>query len=169
MGFTDLSNIKAVMEWIPKKFTLLQKPHLSSHYSLCRDGRLSIGDEIVNVNGRRLRGLPMPEAQTILQNCLYSCGHQAAMDIVIARSSNSQMIKNEIIDQPLSLLAHYDEQDLINLSSLPLRPSNEDLGVQPTVIRIGKFTFKNSSLEKSNFISILIHYNYRPWQWRGHF
>ena len=104
----------------------------------------------------------MPEAQTILQNCLYSCGHQAAMDIVIARSSNSQMIKNEIIDQPLSLLAHYDEQDLINLSSLPLRPLNEDLVVQPTVIRIGKFTFKNSSLEKSNFISILIHYNYRP-------
>ena len=127
------------MEWIPKKFTLLQEPHLNSHYSLCRDGRLSIGDEIVNVNGRRLRGLPMPEAQTILQNCLYSCGHQAAMDIVIARSSNSQMIKNEIIDQPLSLLAHYDEQDLINLSSLPLRPLNEDLVVQPTVIRIGNF------------------------------
>lgn len=104
----------------------------------------------------------MPEAQSILQNCLYSCGQQN-VDIVIARSSsNSQMIKNEIIDQPLSLLAHYDEQDLINLSSLPLRPLNEDLGVQPTVIRIGKFTFKNSSLEKSDFFSILIHYNYRP-------
>ena len=53
------------------------------------------------------------------------------MDIVIARGSGggaSGLAKNlvkslsEIIDQPLSLLAHHDEQDLINLSSTPLRP-----------------------------------------------
>ena len=68
----------------------------------------------------------MPEAKNILQNCIL----QSAMDIVIARGSGgaSGLAKNlvkslsEIIDQPLSLLAHHDEQDLINLSSTPLRP-----------------------------------------------
>ena len=34
----------------------------------CRDGRLQIGDEIVNVNGRRLRGLSMDSARGILSN-----------------------------------------------------------------------------------------------------
>ena len=69
----------------------------------------------------------MPEAKSILQNCIL----QSAMDIVIARSFNGKIIKNnpslqfnEIIDQPLSLLAHHDEQDLINLSSTPLRPED---------------------------------------------
>ena len=111
---------------------------ITLYYSLkilypCRDGRLTVGDEIVNVNGRRLRGLSMPEAKNILQNCIL----QSAMDIVIARGSSgpggaSGLAKNlvkslsEIIDQPLSLLAHHDEQDLINLSSTPLRPDLAD-------------------------------------------
>ena len=49
---------------------------------------------------------------------------------VIARCSTSGSKKfvksmfNEIIDQPLSLLAHHDEQDLINLSFTPLRPGD---------------------------------------------
>ena len=67
----------------------------------------------------------MPEAKSILQNCIL----QSAMDIVIARSFNGKIIKpvqfSEIIDQPLSLLAHHDEQDLINLSSTPLRPEDD--------------------------------------------
>ena len=69
----------------------------------------------------------MPEAKNILQNCIL----QSAMDIVIARGSNfgaktQNLVKSlsEIIDQPLSLLAHHDEQDLINLSSTPLRPDD---------------------------------------------
>ncbi len=33
-----------------------------------RDRRLVVGDEIVNVNGRRLRGLPMAEAKAILRS-----------------------------------------------------------------------------------------------------
>ena len=42
----------------------------------------------------------------------------------------------------IELLAHYDEEDLINLSATPLRPNANDLltgnhTVQPTVIRIG--------------------------------
>ena len=83
----------------------------------------------------------MPEAKSILRN------FASPMDIVIARSnfaSASQTKPNfdSLIDQPLSLLAHYDEEDLINLSATPLRPNANDLltgnhTVQPTVIRIG--------------------------------
>ena len=76
----------------------------------------------------------MPEAKNILQNCILG---QSAMDIVIARCSTNlttsgggkKFVKSmfsEIIDQPLSLLAHHDEQDLINLSFTPLRPSQAD-------------------------------------------
>lgn len=69
----------------------------------------------------------MPEAKSILQNCIHS-----TLDIVVARSKFT--INQELIDTPLSLLALHDEQDLINLSSTPLKC---DEVVQPTVIRIG--------------------------------
>ena len=92
----------------------------------------------------------MPEAKSILRN------FASPMDIVIARSnfaSASQTKPNfdSLIDQPLSLLAHYDEEDLINLSATPLRPNmsspkaaptqGPSCGpaslIAPTVIRIG--------------------------------
>ena len=37
-----------------------------------RDGRLRVGDEIVNVNGRRLRGISMSSAKEILNNYITS-------------------------------------------------------------------------------------------------
>ncbi|XP_059082309.1 uncharacterized protein LOC131879868 isoform X2 [Tigriopus californicus] len=104
-----------------------------------RDGRLLIGDEIVNVNGRRLRGLTMIEAKAILRNC--SCLRD--IDIVVARQSADPAVPRAITihDQPLSLLAHHDEQDLINLSDMPLRPGSsveEDIThIKPTIIHIG--------------------------------
>ena len=76
------------------------------------------GDEIVNVNGSRLRGLPMAEAKRILRNCCLNLN--LTVDIVIARSnaannsedgsSGNSMHAFDTIDQPLSLLAHHDEQ-----------------------------------------------------------
>ena len=45
----------------------------------CRDGRFSLGDEIVNVNGSSLRGLSMEEARNLLRNC------QGEVDIIVAR------------------------------------------------------------------------------------
>ena len=119
-----------------------------------------MGDEIVNVNGRRIRGLPMPEAKSILRKDFAS-----PTDIVIARSNVPQsQLADSIFDQPLSLLALYDEEDLINLSATPLRPNANEVStssdrtgsglnrtgsgsaggpkkcspVQPTVIRIGE-------------------------------
>ena len=109
-----------------------------------------VGDEIVNVNGRRLRGLPMTEAKDVLRGC-----SNRDVDIVVARNQTSsenekkQPIRRQNEDQPLSLLANHDEQDLINLSSVPLRPgsssSNESINqdtsnvpFRSTIIRIGK-------------------------------
>ena len=89
-----------------------------------------IGDEIVNVNGRRLRGLSMPEAKAILRSC-----SKKDVDIVVTRNvSHPAGITQPLTEllqpggeaqQPLSLLAHHDEHDLINLSSMPLRPGGE--------------------------------------------
>ncbi|KAI9555123.1 hypothetical protein GHT06_017638 [Daphnia sinensis] len=50
-----------------------------------RDGRLQIGDEIINVNGCRLRGVGLQEARDILQNA------PREVDIVIARCGGETM------------------------------------------------------------------------------
>ena len=47
-----------------------------------RDGRLHIGDEIINVNGKRLRGVTLVEARQILYNT------PKVIDIVLARLPN---------------------------------------------------------------------------------
>ena len=54
--------------------------------SFFRDGRLKVGDEIVNVNGKRLRGLSVPDARLILSQCH---NEKEEIDIVIARNRNS--------------------------------------------------------------------------------
>lgn len=46
-----------------------------------RDGRFQIGDEVVQVNGQRVRGMTLQEARTTLKNC------PREVDIVIARKS----------------------------------------------------------------------------------
>ncbi|XP_066960649.1 uncharacterized protein [Macrobrachium rosenbergii] len=48
-----------------------------------RDGRLRIGDEIINVNGRRLRGVSLEEARHILRHT------PTEVDIVVAREPDS--------------------------------------------------------------------------------
>ncbi|XP_066996388.2 uncharacterized protein [Anabrus simplex] len=47
-----------------------------------RDGRLKIGDEIIKVNGRRLRGMTLSEARATLKNALHD------IDFVVARKCN---------------------------------------------------------------------------------
>lgn len=58
-----------------------------------RDGRVSIGDEVINVNGRLLRGLSTLEAvQSILKKHLPRSDSEPGyqVDLVIARDTNSQ-------------------------------------------------------------------------------
>jgi hypothetical protein len=47
---------------------LLGEIHFVLFRLFSRDGRLQIGDEIINVNGCRLRGVGLQEARDILQN-----------------------------------------------------------------------------------------------------
>lgn len=90
-----------------------------------RDGRLSVGDEIVNVNGKRLRGLSIEKARTILGEC----GPNA--DVVVARTSSNQQISPASLD---TILTKYSENDIINLSKISLVSANST--IQPTVIRV---------------------------------
>ncbi|XP_063225167.1 uncharacterized protein LOC134532567 [Bacillus rossius redtenbacheri] len=50
-----------------------------------RDGRLKVGDEIVNVNGRLLRGIAtLADAQAVLDRCMQAAASRE-VDIVVAR------------------------------------------------------------------------------------
>ena len=87
----------------------------------------------------------------------------STIDIVVARQAEEAEVKSKVVrkksnnpflcetdeymgpddiesEQPLSLLAMHDEEDLINLSSAPLRPENAtpcfDMGNSSKVIRI---------------------------------
>ena len=105
-----------------------------------------VGDEIVNVNGKRLRGLSVPDARTILSQCHNErvTGDKCEIDIVIARNRSAAAVPEAVEEssQPLSLLASHDEHDLINLSSSHLHADastdgGEETGMQRTVIKIG--------------------------------
>ena len=61
------------------------------HY---RDGRIRVGDEIINVCGKRLRGLTIDEAIKALKQPKHE------LDIVVARESNNQAGKKPKNNQP---------------------------------------------------------------------
>nr|CAD7256708.1 unnamed protein product [Timema shepardi] len=68
-----------------------------------RDGRLKVGDEIVNVNGRLLRGIgTLNEAQIALDKCLSSSGTSGEIDIVVARDDNHihDLLTQQSVDNP---------------------------------------------------------------------
>jgi len=96
-----------------------------------RSGRLAIGDELVNINGKRLRGVAIERARLILDEC----GRTA--DAVVARSSTSMPSTNLA-----TLLTQYDAADLINLSDTQLSnmetPVQGVQRVQATIITVGE-------------------------------
>lgn len=55
-----------------------------------RDGRFDIGDEIINVNGRRLRGVTLEEARNVLRTT------PKEVDIVIARDVDKQRDSHDL-------------------------------------------------------------------------
>jgi len=93
-----------------------------------RSGRLAIGDELVNINGKRLRGVAIERARHIFEEC----GRTA--DAVVARTNSTTVCE----DLP-TLLTQYDVADLINLSDAQLSsPKTGSPGVQATIISIGE-------------------------------
>ena len=47
---------------------LMNKGHNVNISWCCSDGRFRLGDEIINVNGKSLRGLTMDEAKAVLSS-----------------------------------------------------------------------------------------------------
>merc|ERR1719220_360891 len=59
--------------------------HVEPNGLVERDGRFKIGDEIINVNGKSLRGLTMEEAKSLLKTC------GPDVDIILARDPDQQI------------------------------------------------------------------------------
>merc|ERR1712223_968385 len=88
-----------------------------------RDGRLALGDELVNICGKRLRGLPKEKAASIIAEA----GRTA--DCVVARTSPQPKLPTSLVE----ILAMFPSRQIINLSSLNVGSSV----VGPTVICVG--------------------------------
>ena len=58
---------------------------------MSRDGRFHVGDELVKVNGQRLRGMTLQEARTTLKNC------PREVDIVIACKCRDNEDKPQVV------------------------------------------------------------------------
>ena len=58
---------------------------------MSRDGRFHVGDELVKVNGQRLRGMTLQEARTTLKNC------PREVDIVIACKCRDTEDKPQVV------------------------------------------------------------------------
>jgi len=98
--------------------------HITSTGTAARDGRLALGDELVNISGKRLRGLPREKAATIIAEA----GRNA--DCVVARTSPQPKLPTSLSE----ILAMFPARQIINLSSLNVG-SAEVVG--PTVICVG--------------------------------
>ena len=94
-----------------------------------RDGRLALGDELVNISGKRLRGLPVDRATGILTEA----GRTA--DCVVARTQPPPPLPSSLPE----LLQMFEAKQLINLSDVVLGCVGvEGPTVPPTVICVGQ-------------------------------
>jgi len=93
------------------------------------DGRLLVGDEIVNINGRRLRGLKLAAAKLVLEEC------EVVVDAVISRTNGKDSSQISSASDP-------DPEVTIDLSQA---------AVLPTIITIGEVEDKvDSDLVQTN-------------------
>ncbi|CAL4191189.1 unnamed protein product, partial [Meganyctiphanes norvegica] len=74
-----------------------------------RDARLHVGDEIININGKRLRGVTLEEARNILRNT------PKVVDIVIARLPNVH--NNHTLSQSNGHDSLYSDLDIVSMVS----------------------------------------------------
>lgn len=66
---------------------------IDNFFSLCRDGRVKVGDEIINVCGKRLRGLTIEDAIKALKQ------PQRELDIVVARDQVQEKQHHEFFNE----------------------------------------------------------------------
>ncbi|XP_040565936.1 uncharacterized protein [Lepeophtheirus salmonis] len=119
--------------------------HIEESGIVHRDGRFKIGDEIINVNGKSLRGLNMDEAKETLRNS----GH--VVDIILGRDDNPDQDHFSFLSTPSSIpIGPVERRRRRKLPvveprphSAPLEEPIEDNGTK-TVIKIGA---ENSNIE----------------------
>ena len=87
-------------------------------WKFSRDGRLQLDDEIVNVNGRRLRNLSMVQASAVLRLPV------PVVEMVICRGSGGERAKRRSVDDMLQENAATIV--LVNGETLPVRRPKED-------------------------------------------
>lgn len=85
--FVDL--LSDFLSGLQISFTVAKR--LTFLFCLSRDGRLHVGDELVKVNGQRLRGMTLQEARTTLKNC------PREVDIVIACKCRDTEDKPQVV------------------------------------------------------------------------
>ena len=94
------------------------------------DGRFRIGDEIINVNGKSLRGLTIDEARYLLRSSCSSISND--VDIILARDPPPPMTDtNETLNKEIS--RPYSESVSSNLASTGVG-ANVGNGVNPTPV-----------------------------------
>jgi hypothetical protein len=108
---------------------------------MCRDGRLQVGDEIVNIDGKRLRGLRLDRARQLLATC------PNVADAVISRTATviaAAAAEATLVGAQIRLCPTAEEEenggDLIHLTSPVLTAADEEadeLVVRPTIITVG--------------------------------
>ncbi|CAL8129296.1 unnamed protein product [Orchesella dallaii] len=84
-----------------------------------RDGRIEPGDEIVNINGKRIRGLSSEEASLVLSSVSQNCPQ---LELLIARESKKPTSLDLIEPSPETFLPSLTCLDSIELNSLPPPP-----------------------------------------------
>ena len=80
-----------------------------------RDGRFRLGDEIINVNGKSLRGLSMEEAKTALRAAALT-----EVDIILAREPQQQDAMSSTSAGPALGLAANGDLNALNNHHTPV-------------------------------------------------
>ncbi|XP_066995327.2 uncharacterized protein [Anabrus simplex] len=92
-----------------------------------RDGRLLVGDEIVNVNGRLLRGVPtLEDAQKLLGRCVPSSpsANGVEVELVIARDEERPDVvtpKSPLLLRGPRNAMSFEERNLYAIPAIPVR------------------------------------------------
>ena len=106
-------------------------------FCIYRDGRLQVGDEIVNIEGKRLRGLRLERARQLLSTC------RNVADAVISRTAGEtpQLAAAAAHAATIDRLKQEEDSggDLIHLTSAVVEEGDEEEEevVRPTIITIG--------------------------------
>ncbi|ODM95612.1 PDZ domain-containing protein 2 [Orchesella cincta] len=110
LGGTE-NNSATKSNGVPEHFVTSLRPESPAQ----RDGRIEPGDEIVNINGKRIRGLSTSEAELVLSSTSINCPQ---LELLIARENRKPLTLDTIENNDV-FLPSLTCLDSIELNSLP--------------------------------------------------